>query len=118
MVECLKERNVNALKETFKLPAVIGLGDTEWPIEMSAATVICVSSMICVRVGHKTMFKEKRKFTEQPEKMQQDPPPPITFAPIAHTSGGTEIVTSAVSATMSQLFMKTLSAERQQNKYQ
>ena len=29
MIECLKERNVNALKEIFKLPAVIGLGDTK-----------------------------------------------------------------------------------------
>ena len=33
-------------------------------------------------------------------------PPPIMFALIAHTSGGTEIVPSAVRATMSQLFMK------------
>ena len=102
MVECLKERNVNALKETFKLPAVIGLGDTKVAYrDVSCYCDICTINDLCPGwTDTRRCLKKKGSLQRNQKKFSNSPPPPpphpITFAPNAHTSGGTEIVPNAM----------------------
>ena len=104
--------NVNALKEAFKLPALIGLGDTKVAYrDVSCYCDMCIINDLCS--GWTQSVKRKKEIYRGTRRNAATPTSPHLICSIAHTSGGTytEIVPSAVRATMSQLFMKTLSAE-------